>query len=193
MSRLTWAADAGTACANQRSRTASREPCIRQVASMLPRRPTASSTRSRAIAGRRELRAERVLIRQRADNYATSKAGRPPLTGAVLVMAAPTCLQSRTQGNPGAAYTSRARVRGRSCGVRDGRPRGAATPLRGAFPVLPTPLDATGGLDLQSLRSLVERLQRSPDLRPDRAWQRRRAAVPDLNLHERAPAATRSG
>lgn len=30
--------------------------------------------------------------------------------------------------------------------------------LRGAFPVLPTPLDATGGLDLQSLRSLVERL-----------------------------------
>lgn len=32
------------------------------------------------------------------------------------------------------------------------------TPLRGAFPVLPTPLDASGGLDLQSLRSLVERL-----------------------------------
>ncbi len=32
------------------------------------------------------------------------------------------------------------------------------TPLRGAFPVLPTPLDATGGLDLESLRSLVERL-----------------------------------
>ena len=32
------------------------------------------------------------------------------------------------------------------------------TPLHGAFPVLPTPLDATGGLDLQSLRSLVERL-----------------------------------
>ena len=33
-----------------------------------------------------------------------------------------------------------------------------ATPLRGAFPVLPTPLDATGGLDLKSLWSLVERL-----------------------------------
>ncbi len=32
------------------------------------------------------------------------------------------------------------------------------TRLRGAFPVLPTPLDATGGLDLRSLRSLVERL-----------------------------------
>jgi 4-hydroxy-tetrahydrodipicolinate synthase len=34
--------------------------------------------------------------------------------------------------------------------------------LHGAFPVVPTPLAATGGLDLQSLRSVVERLSDRP-------------------------------